>query len=212
MFANAKVMEAKPKAAKRDKKQRFEVTGLYELTLLDVAIKNLTSLKKTADQGVKAEAKELFMEQAAEVGKRPENFRGVEKEAEASVELRKRSERSPLKEAEVEALTEAGVPVGTVEDVTETFVVNPDYANDTKLLAKVEKALAGVKGLPEDLFLKQEGAARTVVTDETVDTVFANEELTEQFFDTVAVLALKPKLNEGDVGTALKYLAEVLED
>ena len=211
MFATAKTLNPKTKpASKSDKKKRFEVEGLYELTVLDTVLKNVTSLKKSVELGVKAAAATLFMDEAKAVGKRPDNFRGFESDAEASVECRKRSERSPLSESEVKELTDAGVPVGTVEDVSDTFVVNPEYATDMKLLLKVEKALAGVKDLPPDFFLKQVGKARSVVTDETVDAVFASEELTEKFFETVTVLAVKPKLTKGDFSTALGYLNETL--
>lgn len=209
MFADAKTLNEKT-TTKKSKKKLVEVEGLYEFTLLDTAIKNLTSLKKSVEAGVKSVAAEIFLEEAKEVNGRPENFRGWEKDAEASVECRKRSLRSTLSPSEVKTLEGAGVPYDTVDDVADTYVINPEYATDMTLLLKVEKALSGVKGLPSDLIMKQEGTSRKVVSDETIEAVFADENLRDELFDTVTTLALKAKLTKGDISDALSYLSETL--
>ncbi len=201
MFANAQVLNT-PKTSKgKSKKKEVKLAGLENYALLDALIKNLESVKSSFQDQIKDEAREYFVESAT--GKKPENFRGIDGSAEASVELRKRSSRSALNDAEIKTLEAQNLPVGVVEEVTETFVINPTYARDSKLLGKIEKALKKVPGLPADFILQQKGQNRTIVTDDTIDAVFADGELAEQFIDTVCLIALKPKLENPNLKTAL---------
>lgn len=204
IFANAKTIKA-PAASKGKKaKVEVELPGLENFSLIGALIKSLEAVQSSFEDQVKGEARDHFIAEGTD--RRPENFRGVDGAAEASIELRKRSTRSVLNDAEIEALEADGVPVETVEDVAETFVINPAYAADSVLLGKIEKALKKVPGLPEDFILAQEGKRRVVVSDDTVSVVFAKG-LAEKFIDTVCTLAIKPKLDTPDLKAALK-LAE----
>jgi len=111
----------------------------------------------------------------------------------------------------VTLLIERGIPYDTVEARAETFVINPAYANDGALLGKIDKALKGVKGLPEDFILKQEGVTSHVVSDESILTMYAKEQARE-LVDTLCTLAVKPTLANPDLKKALQLATALLND
>jgi hypothetical protein len=201
IFTNAKTIKAPAASKAKKSKPEVEIAGLENLTLIDALIKSLEAVKSTFDEQVKTQAREHFVAEGTD--KKPENFRGTDGAAEASIELRKRSTRSILNDEEIAALTEAEIPVEVVEDIAETFVINPAYAADSALLGKIDKALKKVPGLPADFILAQEGKSRSVVSDDTVSAVFAKG-LAEQFIDTVCVIAVKPKLENPNLKAALE--------
>jgi hypothetical protein len=201
IFANAKALKA-PAAAKGKKTENeVELPGLENYALVDALIKSLEGVKLTLASQLKSDAREHFLAEGTD--RRPENFKAVDGSAKASIVLGKRSTKSVLNEEEVELLTAAGVPVEIVDDVAETFVINPAYAKDSALLGKIEKALKKVPGLPVDFILAQEGKSRTVVSDKTVEAVFTKG-LAEQFIDTVCVLSVTPKLENPNLKAALE--------
>jgi predicted regulator of amino acid metabolism with ACT domain len=207
IFANAKSLAPEKPKTKKSNKAEIQLEGLEQFALLDSLIKSLEAVRDTYCDMVKCDAREIF---AKADGKRPENFRGIDGDAEASIELRKRSSRSTLSEEEVATLTEHKVPFDVVDDVTETFVINPEYANDSALLGKIDKALGGVKGLPENFILRQAGVSRRVVSDATIDHVFAHG-LASELMDTVTTLAVKAKLNVPNMQKALKLAHDVID-
>lgn len=206
MFATAKTLTAPKTAKAKSKAEEIELSGLEDYALIDALIKNLEALKSGIEDKVKSDARELFLIAADKAEKKPANFRGVDGTAEASVELRKRSTRSVLTEEEVAEFELNDIPVEKIVDVSETFVINPAYANDSALLGKIEGAMKKVKGLPEDFIMKQEGSTRWVVSDETVDAVFTRK-LARTFLDKICLVALKPKLENPNLKAAIK-LAE----
>jgi hypothetical protein len=201
-FFSAKfVVTATPKGKTKSKKKEVTIDGLEQLAEIDAMIKNLSALREDLDRTVKDKAREIFIDLGQTT--RPENFRGVDGDAEASIEFRKRSTRSVLTPAEVEAFEKLNIPVETIQDVSETYIINPAYAGDSALLEKIDNALKKVKNLPEDFILKQGGTSRKVVGDDTVTEVFSKG-LIRQFFDTIGVLAVKPKLDVTDISVIAK--------
>jgi hypothetical protein len=198
LFATAKVVEAPVKSKKKDDKVEIQIDGLEDYAVLTDLIKNLTTIQATLAEDVKGKMREIFAKSTS----RPENFRGVDGNASASCEMRKRSTASPLADGEVEVLMKNHVPFGENVLVEERFVINTKYTGDQELLKKISDALSKVKGLPEDFILLQKGSATKVVTDETVEKVFELG-LGESLIDTVAVLAIKPKVEKVDVKAAL---------
>jgi hypothetical protein len=75
-----------------------------------------------------------------------------------------------LTEVEIEVLTEANIPFEILEDQTETFIINPEYLSDEKLMAKVAKLLAGQ--VPMDFIQKQVSGKKAVITDASVLKVY----------------------------------------
>lgn len=188
MFANAKKLSTK-KA--KPEKPHFKIPGLRRYEFLTVLIDKLTDLKNTLNGEIKSNARGVFLSEAKRLRKKPDNFVGVDGFSTASIELRKRSSNSPLTEDEIKSLAAWNIPVGKVDKVEETFVINPAYIADSALLKRVEKALKNVKDLPEDFILRQEGETKYVVTDETLEKVF-EKDLGKNFIDTICVLGVRP--------------------
>ena len=110
IFSTAATVKVEPKKAAADNKTKIEIKGLEDYAMVDSLEKNLKAIKETLAGQVKTQMKEIFTRQN---NKRPENFRGIEKHASASCELRKRTIASVLTEEEVTALEADKVPVGT---------------------------------------------------------------------------------------------------
>lgn len=201
VFANAKTLKpvAKP-AAKKKEKEEVTLSGLEDLALIDALIKNLGAVKASLESEVKQQAREVFCQTISETGRKPESFRGVDGDASASVELRKRSTASVLRDEECEALEEAGVPYETVAVVEELYAFNPNLSQSD--LAKIDKALKSVKGLPEDIIVKQQAVSKRVVSDETLAAVCRHAKCPE-LLDLVTVLAIKPSVGNVSLGKAL---------
>lgn len=199
MFANAKVLKtATPKAKKQT--NEIELKGLEASAALDAMIKKLTTLKATIDGDLKSEAEAIFAKQGLEKKAKPENFKGVDGLATASVQLKKRSSASALSDEDVALLKEHKVSVQTDEQVVSTYVINPAYKDDQKLLEKVGKAIEKVAGVPADFILLQEGKAKTVTTDTSIDEVFAtgNADTVALLLPLVATIALKPTIEDAE--------------
>ena len=99
LFSTASTIKVEPKkTSKADNKAKIEIEGLQDYTLVDSLEKNLKAIKETLAGQVKTQMKEIFTRQS---NKRPDNFRGIEKHASASCELRKRTIASVLTEEEV---------------------------------------------------------------------------------------------------------------
>ena len=157
MFDKAKTAEPKPAKGKKSKGREVEVEGLNELASIKAVLAALEGMAKTTEAEIKAQMLQEFVKEGCAIGRRPENFKGVDVGATASCQIRKRSSRSVLSEGEIELLEEHGVEYETIDDVEDTFVINPAYAGDSDLLGKVSKKLEGIKGLPKDFIQHQEG-------------------------------------------------------
>lgn len=170
LFDKSKTVNtAKPKAAKRDDTVTIPVAKLASLAAIDKVMKTLKTLKETVEKEVKADAMNVFISQGRQLGKRPENFKGKDGLAEASIQLKASSSTQVLSEDVQKRLAEVNVPVKEVDTVVETFVLNPAYMADADLMAKVEAALDGI--VPEDFFLHQ--SQKKVICDgnNTIDAI-----------------------------------------
>lgn len=225
VFANAKTHTKAAKAAAKPDKQKVEIEGLSAYAALDAVEKAVKALKETDRAPINEQMLDHFVAEGLRIGRRPENFRGIEDatfhnpesdtdesgfESSASMELRARSTASALDEAAQGLLLANGIPVEEVEDRPETFIVNPAYANDAKVLEDVSKALSKIKGLPADFIMKQESTKKVVVAEGSLDAVFADRTrdpgLVRELLKVVGVLAVKPKLTATDIFSAIKIV------
>lgn len=191
MFAKAKEIPVAPKAAKKNAKEEIPVTGLANYAIIDKVVKGFTALQKTLGEGVKDEIVSTFVSMGGQFKKRPDNFRGTDGVASASCEIRKRASTSPLTPEETDLLDKNGVPYEEVTLQEDCYVINAAYFADQAMLEKVSKALEAVKGLPDDFIMRQTAIKKKVVTDESIETVFAKG-LAASLLDVVCVPAIKP--------------------
>lgn len=210
MFKKAAPIVVAPKAGKKEKRQ-VQIEGLQSYAQIDAAIKALEALKGSFEPAVKGAA---FAAMLAECGSRsPESFTGVDGEATASMEFRKRGTNSALKDEEVALLQAHGITPHEEELCPELFAINPAYAADSALLEKVEAALTGI--VPEDFIVQQAKKSKMVVTEENMDAVFAlrpkltNDTEFTTLVKTVITQAVKPKLAKTDFDEIMAAVAKL---
>jgi hypothetical protein len=194
-------------------KPEHEIPGLLDYCALDAVAKAIEAIAATIKEGVTSQMTNILVKEGSTLKRRPANFRGIEgTQGSASCELRKRTSRATLTDDDVALLEEHNIHYDTVDDVQETFVINPAYAGDQDILSKVSAALTKVKGLPADFIVLQEGKSRRVVSEQTLNEVFAlgNQRLIRQLFGIVATLAVKPTF-KGKLDEALDQIKPLLQ-
>lgn len=210
-----------PKAAKAEKVQ-VAITGVKGLAAMDKISKISEALKKTFEGQVKATMLTKFIEFGFANKNKPESFVGFEEDATCSCEMRKKASNIALTEAEQELLTKYNIPTSKATSVIDTFVINPKYVADEKMLAIMEAALAShiaTGALPEDLFQHQQEVSKVTVSDDSIKTLFntdiskfegeTEEDKMNEFkacLSAVSVLATKPKLATDDMAAAMEIL------
>ena len=198
IFAKAKTLDKPATAKAKQDKLEIEVSQIQKISEIKALIQTLEGTLVTLETEVKDAAFDIFC--GMETLTRPESFRGIDGAASASVEMRKRGTNSPLNEDEIKVLQECGIePVKQVV-TRELFAINPAYAENKTLMAKVEAALSSIKDLPDDFIVLQAEASKKVVSDEMTNQAFRNREKTmahKAALKICTTMALKPKLNEG---------------
>lgn len=214
IFAKAGKTAPKKKASKKSDKREVKLSNLETLSALKSVMKAMEGLMATTEASVKDQMAAEFLTAGLAVKKRPDNFRGIEGGASASCELRKRSTRSTLSDEDAAILDKFGIEIKTEVDVTETYVINPAYKDDSDLLAKVSEAISEIDGMPEDFIQLQAGVERKVVGDSALDQIFqkGNNIDVASLLQIVGTLAIKPKLESGDIAEALKIITDVITD
>lgn len=209
LFAKATpIATTKTAATKGKQKKEIAIAGLEQLAEIDAMMKALEGKKKTLEAQVKASGFSAFMTMCHGTGK-PESFIGVDGIATASVELRKRTSASQLTPDELQLLKDNGIEAFESIQVQEMFGINPKYASDSKLLEKVSAAIG--KFVPADFIVMQEKQSKQVVSDETIQAVFAKRNPSEELVRTVTTMALKPKLAKTDYKAIAASIVAQLE-
>jgi hypothetical protein len=210
MFDAKKTVKTDTKA-KQAEKVEIAMAGLEAVAALDAVIKSLTALKDSKALEVKDLMRVEFIAAGLKSKSKPESFRGRDGAASASCELRNRASTSPLTDDEIALLAQYNIPVQKLTATVDTFVINPDYIEDMTIMSKIEKALKPVKGIPEDLFLKQEGKSKTVVADTAMDILFKTDRLTvETVLPLISVPAIKPKMDSDDLAAAFAIVEKLI--
>lgn len=210
LFATAAAMPAKaPKASKSDTKQEIEIKGMEKLAMVDSLITLLEGVKGTYEAQVKGQMGDLFYADVKNKAAKPESFRGVEGIASASCEIRKRSTRSALTEAQCEVLRGAGLEPNKAISIPALFAVNPEVAGNMELLGKVSEALNGI--VPANFFVQQKEQYTFTVTDEMLAQA-CRERMPREVIDLLTTLACKPKLVSTDVKKLMGFVEKLVTE
>ncbi len=194
-FATAPVL-AKPAKKKRDDRIEVAIKRLEDLAAVQATIKSLKAMEETMMDDVKDQITEWFLTNGCATQEQPDNFRGIDGDATASCELRKRSSASALSDDEQAILAEHNIPMETATEVEETFVINPAYLTDSKLMEKVAKALNGVKGIPDDFIMQQPGRKKVIIGEAAVGAAFKKPiNIARKLLSIVAVPAVKTTIS-----------------
>lgn len=207
LFANAKAVAPTKSAAKKATKTEVTLVGLEQVAQIDALLKALTAAKATLEADVKASAFTYFFDEAHASGKRPENFRGVEGTASASIEMRKRSTASALSDEEVTLFEQHGLKVEKAISVQKLFGINPAYAGDDKMLEAVSTAIAKI--VPADFIVVQEEKSKNVVGEETMEQAFKIK-APREIIEAISVMAIKPKLETTNISDIMESVKTLL--
>ena len=100
-----------------------------------------------------------------------------------------------------------------VVDRAETFIINPKYVEDTKLMARVGLTLGKIPGMPADFIQKQEARRTTVVSDDSLSEVFAKPtDKVAELLRIVGVIALKPTLANTDLSEVMGLIRDLVAE
>lgn len=213
MFKDAKALTVAPKAAgKKKEREVVELNNVEQLAQLHALVKAATGAISAIEGTLKEEVFGMFLDRAD--GKKPESFDAKEGNGMLNLQMRKRGTNSPLGETECSLLLEAGLVPDAFVKTPELFAINPAFAADTALLAKVEKALSKIAGLPDNFIMKQEAVTVNVVGDALLEQAFKLKGVNrhyEEVIQMVTTLAFKPTLLRLVPHDMAKTIEEILE-
>lgn len=226
VFTNAKtVVDPTPKLKKGEKEEVF-IKDLDIYSACDATIKTLTGIKDTVyRKSVIDDMIDTFVKNTITTNSRPANFKGINKNSEASCELRKRSSKSPLSITELGILKQYKIRTETVvlsPAKEESFMMSPEVMEalnkNPKLADKLSDALVNVLGsVPslkgKDLILRiapKEEESVEIVSDNSFEdaATLTSVDSLKQVYEVIATPSVTPKMITGDFKTALSILGE----
>ena len=213
LFSAAKTV-ADPTPKKKGKKEEvFIGESLDTYSAIDTLIKTLTGIKDVYRNQVLEVMTDQFVTETLSTKTKPENFKGLGDQSEASCELRKRSSASVLSDAEVTLLSKYNISTETVVTTPaqeEKFFFNPKLVANPKLANKISKALSEIPELQNiDVILREapkEEVSVQVVADKSFYDAAANinnAEALKHVFGIIATVAIKPKMTTDDLKVVL---------
>lgn len=211
LFTSARVIPTKQPRPKTPT-PTIELDGLGDYAAIVAVERALKSLKERARRRLDDSVSAQFTADGIRTQKCPKNFRGRDGDSRASCELRRRSTASALNDEEVALLDEYRLPHEELAGHVETFVINPLYASDAKLLGRVSRALSNVRGLPSDFIMAQQGSKKTVVSEESFDRVFTlGESAVRALMRVVFVVGVKPTATP-EIESALSRVGQIFRE
>jgi hypothetical protein len=215
-----KVEVAKPKTAKKGAEE-ISIANLEGFAALTKVSKALKTVEATMSAALKIDINDVFIGQGIQFSKRPDNFKGIDGMAAASCQLKALPSTSGISVENQERLKKAGIPLKEIDTVTETFILNPKYAENAEVMNKMEKALAKL-GLPEDLFLHQSNKRVVCDGDVTIDAIFniknasgdTDRALILEMLPLVTTMAIKPTTSmsiKEAFATVVEFVGELEE-
>lgn len=217
LFNTAKtVTDPTPKKKKGEKTEVFIGESLDTYSAIDTMIKTLTGIKDVYRNDVLEAMTKQFVTETLSTKTKPENFKGLGNQSEASCELRKRSSASVLSAAEVALLDKYNISTETVITTPaqeEKFFFNPKLVADPKLANKISKALSSIPELANiDVLLREapkEEVSVQVASDKSFFDAAANinnAEALKHVYGIIATVAIKPKMTTDDLKAVLSLI------
>jgi len=209
----------KPKAKPKKIRKTHNFDKPFDTFIALTLMKNVIEEERSKlARKFKGAAFEIFMDQMATTGEKPESFTAKGDEGTALYSLKL---RSAISDELAEKLEKLNIPYTTHEIAADGLMLNPDIMWDQELLEKMAKALKNVKELEpyfSTIFLSQEPTYSYALTAETISHVLENVTNTKQrtaLIKALTSLAMsQPKLNGGTeeseevVQRALQLLSE----
>ena len=201
MFEKAKQSTPAKTTGKGSKaKPQFDIQDLRDYAALKNAHKQIEAALDTLKSEVNDAALEIFLTK-----QNKESFQGIDGDTTASLQMRKRTSRSVLSEAE-QALLEAH-KIDMMQSKDSKFYIDYKYAEDSDLLQKVGDALEGI--VPADFI--QFSGDKKIVGDQALAQALkiADEDDRRNVVKVVATQATRANFG-GSNEEALRILQDVI--
>jgi hypothetical protein len=208
MFDKAKTIVPAPKKALEKKKAEIEIAGIEHLAMIDALQKTLETVRGTLEAEVKSAAAERFANHIQQTGQRPDNFTGIEGGAFASLQFRRKSSAYALSDEAVALLRENGIEPEKQVTTPQLFAINPAYAGDETLLAKVEKALTKI--VPEDFIVTQSEQSKLVATEDTLNTAIMKK-APAAVIQSLTTISCGLKLKHTNLSAILEFVGGLID-
>jgi len=210
IFAAASTAAPKVKKTKANSRKSFEVEGLAELAAISALMGTLEGLKSTYEAKVKETSLGLYVGLALETPAKPDAFNLEDGASTGQFQLRKRSQLSPLTDAEVQILAAYGIPTAKNVKQEECFKFRQEILADPAIAQEISDALMSNPKLAAlDLIVKQEAIVTDIVADDSIE--MACRTITEKNAMTAVlkiagVQALKTQFESAEMQKALDTL------
>ncbi len=209
MFSKPKTIAPAPKAKLgKPAKAEIEIAGIEHLAMIDVLQKTLETVRGTLESEIKTAAAERFAAHIAETGQKPDNFTGIEGNGLASIQFRRKSSAYALSEEAVALLRDNGIEPTKEVTTPALFAINPAYAGDQDLLAKVEKALTKI--VPDDFIVAQEEQSKLVATEETLNAAISKR-CPPAVIQSLTTISCGLKLRRTDMASILEFVGGLID-
>lgn len=209
MFNKAKTIAPAPKAKLgKPAKAEVEIAGIEHLAMIDTLQKTLETVRSTLESEIKSVAAERFVAHIAATGQKPDNFTGIEGNGFASLQFRRKSSAYALSDEAVALLRENGIEPHKEVTTPALFAINPAYASDQDLLAKVEKALTKI--VPEDFIVAQEEQSKLVATEDTLNAAISKR-CDASVISSLTTISCGLKLRKTDMASILQFVEGLID-
>lgn len=208
MFNKAKTIAPAPKKTLAKSKAEIEIAGIEHLAMIDALQKTLDTVRGTLEAEVKTAAAERFAAHIQQTGQRPDNFTGVEGGATASIQFRRKSSAYALSDEAVALLRDNGIEPEKQIGTPQLFAINPAYASDDALLAKVEKALAKI--VPDDFIVVQAETSKLVATEETLNAAISKR-APAAVIQSLTTISCGLKLKTTNLSAILEFVGGLID-
>jgi len=210
LFAQAKLATAVASSTSSEK----VVEGVKLLAQMQAVLTAINSMYATIENEVKEAAKELYIKEGLQSKSQPDNFDITEDNCSANYQMRKRSTRSVLKDAELKLLTDNNIPFEMAVVQKEMFTINPAYTNNQELLQKISDKISRIPDLPSDFILYVPEESKPVTTSESITEVFSrvsDASKIRELLNVVGVQALRVRSDNGDISEAFDIISSMIE-
>lgn len=206
--------KAKSKKSKGDKPELEMKEGFDTYVALILTEKALDGVKKQLEGQYKEDAYEHFCTLIHETeGKKPESTVGVEGDATALFQFKKRG--AGFNQEVADKLDENNIPYDKTEVVPERFIINPELLGDQKKLGELAQAIEKM-GLDFDVIQKQQPTYKYNIDDETLKKIskIKDQDIRDELVKAVSSVAVsQAKIGGVDAkGGALDAAIKILKE
>lgn len=200
MFKDA---PAQKQTAKKSKAvEQVPTSGIQLYAALQALKTNVEAQIAVVETGLK----DAILDRASKL-QNTETWTATEKGSNGSMQLRVRNSRSALTDDEQKLFEDNEIPYAPQ---VETYAINPDYAGDEELLAKIEKALKDI--VPDDFFQK-EIVTKPIATDASIKAIMTKtDNLRRALLPTATTPAIRSTFLGKDPLEVAKVVLEVKEE